>query len=577
LIGEIELIYRDQALHQLHQSLRSKEKPTAETKSMDGVELNDRQANNEAPMENFRVESTAEDHAIKRDHLIPHEKNSFTDSESDIELEIINTAPVPAPVRISNSISTALIDRNREIKKLAAQQAVIRRELEIKEKRQELEEIKRKRKERKEERLRKEAQIRAKELAEEAARLLEENQNSESLKGEEQKEPDCNLEDASHDSIAKVESSTDVEVEEEQETDSRPDIHLGYSHDAEFLENDSDSDIGGEKINFEEMPATSTSYIPDQSNFGLDLKCSSPIQSQEIDLGTETDVVRPFEAGDQFSDLLSGKFELSQSQDRDAVVHKFAEPFSTDSGIPLTPLLSGTFPDERNEAPNDCFKVPSSRPSLSSTLHMDKANQNALVKPMEDKNEDNEVIAPVSLYLSSQSSTDMMNNSQAVVDLQKQAESNSLAEIDHASQDSNENNAEQEPSSESEIDIQNYIYDDEDSIPEESGTEQEEEDILEEDAVATEEQVTKLEDFKIPWQSLAKQQVKPIPNPMNSLIETEAEVEEDEFMHEGGAEGEDIAANEYDPTTLAPEGLEPVNEEAILELHMYHEIKQGNN
>jgi hypothetical protein len=51
------------------------------------------------------------------------------------------------------------------------------------------------------------------------------------------------------------------------------------------------------------------------------------------------------------------------------------------------------------------------------------------------------------------------------------------------------------------------------------------------------------------------------------FVETEAEVEEDEFMNYGGLEGQ----NQYDLSMLNDDSAEPINLEAVLELHKYED------
>ena len=120
------------------------------------------------------------------------------------------------------------------------------------------------------------------------------------------------------------------------------------------------------------------------------------------------------------------------------------------------------------------------------------------------------------------------------------------------------------------IDIQNLIYEDSDvegnaSLVE--GDENSSNHVDEEMEEEVEEET--LENFQIPWKRIMKQtQTVVKSNPAHKLIETEAEVEEDEFMNEGGLEGEDQSIpNEYDKAMLNDNIQEPMNEKAVMELH----------
>ena len=92
---------------------------------------------------------------VKKNHLVPLIRSHAIDSDSDVELVITDTPVFPVSSMQVNSISTSIAERNREMIKLATKQGAQRRELELQEKKAEIEELKRKRKERKEARLRK--------------------------------------------------------------------------------------------------------------------------------------------------------------------------------------------------------------------------------------------------------------------------------------------------------------------------------------------------------------------------------------------------------------------------------------
>ncbi|KAL2916827.1 hypothetical protein HK105_203606 [Polyrhizophydium stewartii] len=62
--------------------------------------------------------------------------------------------------------------------------------------------------------------------------------------------------------------------------------------------------------------------------------------------------------------------------------------------------------------------------------------------------------------------------------------------------------------------------------------------------------------------------VKMIPKKKSLFVEEEAEVEEDEFMHMGGADGEDAGIDQYDLSMLADSDIEDIQMEAIMNLHM---------
>ena len=116
------------------------------------------------------------------------------------------------------------------------------------------------------------------------------------------------------------------------------------------------------------------------------------------------------------------------------------------------------------------------------------------------------------------------------------------------------------------IELQNMIYSDSDL---ESSTASLSDHKDSEEEGQNEEEPETLENFKIPWNEMIQQtQTVVKANPTHRLIETEAEVEEDEFMNEGGLEGETIdVPNEYDKAMLNDSTLEPMNEQAVLELH----------
>lgn len=58
--------------------------------------------------------------------------------------------------------------------------------------------------------------------------------------------------------------------------------------------------------------------------------------------------------------------------------------------------------------------------------------------------------------------------------------------------------------------------------------------------------------------------------PKNKFVDVEADVEEDEFMNYGGLDGEENGEkDEYDKSMLADDNNEPVNLQAIMDLHQY--------
>ena len=211
-------IKREQALENLNRSLVRNKK--------DEENIDSRIRNDIA--EQAQVQKKEE--VLKANHLVPLIRTTYSDSDSEIELVITDTPHFPVTSMQMNTISTAIAERNKEMIKLANQQAIQRREQEFQQKKEEVLELKRKRKERKEARLLKMQQV---QKQEELLRL-------ENLKKQQETVVDKAENESMIDSIPVKKFDVELDEMDYYNNDSGSDVDFGSLNQEQYLQNDSD-------------------------------------------------------------------------------------------------------------------------------------------------------------------------------------------------------------------------------------------------------------------------------------------------------------------------------------------------
>jgi hypothetical protein len=453
----------------------------------------------------------------KGDHLIPLSRHY--DSDSDLDIEIVNKKP--KMVVVENQIANSILDSRKRMLQLAAEQKEKRRVEELEERRKEIEDLKRRRKERREARKLEEQQRKALEL--ENKNLQETNQ----IEGEN---------DVEHTENPSQLVQTQSVVEDSEKTaDVESHIHLEYKTDSEIsLELDSGSDLESSIVKTNQ-PHVEVESRKDEVNT---MSTLAPIHTDKVE------PIMPMQIDEQedLMDLLSGTFAETQrsqleesnglqqpistlSLDYQSGNFKFGSKLekSQQSESGMMDLLSGSFP------PTQPLDVDM---GITSETHF------SVPKQMDEKEE-------IGCYKSDAEGTEI-----------------DPADVDEPSSEDRPDCSQEGPSnvsSQQELSIQDILDMDNDSESDPAIAEEEEEAV----PPASEEQ-SKL---VVKWSVVENVNAK-IQKSGPRFVETEAEVEEDEFMNFGGADGEELhGKDEYDKSLLADSDEDVGDMKAVMELH----------
>lgn len=561
-------IKREDALEDYHKSLRPK-KDTDQNEYENGQEEDQDQSQDDVSEPKEAPEPTD---IIKRTHLVPTKSKS--DSESDVELEIIEVKAKPSGF-LQNQITTNILKRKEDTLRLAQQQIQDRSLAEIEAKKKYIEEMKRKRIERRENR-----------LLEEAAALALKEEN----KAREAEQLGINVEDKNDDATVdepKVDKDVDVELPDQSPMQSDDDVeaeaedtqdiqetsvHLEYKTDSEGyceltrsmdgLDSGSDlddNDIVQSAVSVPDFPVQDLEpLVLDDHDEHAQSDCHDEIMDT-INQKTDHQALKSIadEPEDHMLDLLSGNF-TSQAQDED---HQ--APAENDT---VLDFLSGGFPETQdlvkgaNEgvgagADNVLDLLSGAFPETQVLWPQLKSvdDEKAATRPLVNESvtfKDSQDFEPSSNAaentIPAASLTTAPESLKSVDGPDDEAEKSMGAEIQENQDDSSEcsQSSMKVVGQTKTLSLQEIIFMDNDT------SEEEEEQVVE---------------FKQP---VFKPWVAPKPGPEKRFVETEADVEEDEFMNYGGIDGEDLnGPDEYDKSLVNDMDSTPVNAEAIMELH----------
>jgi hypothetical protein len=426
------------------------------------------------------------------------------DSDSDLDIEIIKKKS--KLIMIENQIANSVVDNRKRMLQLAAEQKERRRIEELEERRKEIEELKRKRQERREARKLEEQQRKALEL---------ENKNL-----EESNQIERENEDDDTNSHPKVHGPIDSEhPENTQEVESH--IQLEYDNESEIsLRLDSGSDIESAKPIPHQM-ATLPSRNEEHPLSGAgDGHCEK----------VETEVVLKLDEPENIMDLLSGRFAETQHPKEDIDI-----PMES-SRLDSKKLSSNPEPTQQ---------------SVSGVLDL----LSGAFPPTQDENEDNSGfelhLEPQSLPADEDVASNGIDQTKNETMITKTQNGNSPLEAESHERYSN-------LSVQDELSIQDILDMDNDS---ESSPELNDDENIEPQEMEEEGKLV------VKWSVVENVNAK-IQNSGPRFVETEAAVEEDEFMNFGGADGEEIdGQNEYDKSLLADSDEDIGDIKAVMELH----------
>jgi hypothetical protein len=438
-----------------------------------------------------------------------------------------------------------IIQRNQEMKLLAATQAAARREQEIKDKMLELENLKKLKLKKKQERL-------IKSQMQEA--LKEENDALEKGVGIDDK-IDIGLKD----------NVNEIKNEIENDNCKVQHVHLQYQSNSDSF--DSGSDIGD---------------FPDQI-CGPDLDIQSQVKVLDI------------------SNLSSPKKELSNedsdindiSEDFSSTPHEKMEvaSFGNSQGDDLMGLLSGKFDmDCCSKAAEKSSQAADTGPNENADFESGNisnvldGNRNPL--EMKDHLFENKLVTSLNAVPFSNSDSNQIVKNQGSSDFHQLHESNLTMKIENndiadtilereldfstrtpdqysesievkskcTSDEESDSTAEE--NSDNEVDIQKLILEDNDTESEEELKSEKNSEVDESDGL------------NVPFKVKVVSASNVVVEPQSKYVLTEADVEDDEFQNYGGIDGEQIeGADTYDKSMLADSDEEPIDKQPIIDLH----------